>query len=431
MKFDPKKTVFLIDGSSFLYRAYYGLRPLHTPQGVPVQAVYSFCRMIKKMIDSFSPAYIALVWDSKGKTTRHEMYQDYKATRLAPPSDLFDQKKLIMDFADAILLPQISQTGIEADDIMYSIAREQTKNGFNCVFVTSDKDMGQALDASTVMYDFFKDEITDVAAFELKRGFPVEKLPFYFAILGDASDNIPGVKGIGKTGATELVQQFNNLEDLYNKIEELKKDRLKNALLANKENAFLSHKLFLLSYFKTDATVDNMVFNPKNWINAKPLFEELEFKSLLKDIQNVHPQKLEERPFFGVEKNYSFKCITKKEQLTEFCEYLKNKNFFAFDSDTDGLDPFTNQSIGFSFCAEKGLAFYIPFGHKTDEEQLTKEEVVNALRPILESPESTKTLHNANFDQLILYNSDNIYLKGIIFDSILAANLESKIIPLR
>jgi len=102
MKFDSKKTVFLIDGSSFLYRAYYGLRPLHTPQGAPVQAVYSFCRMIKKLIDTFSPEHIALVWDSKGKTTRHEMYAEYKATRQAPPSDLFDQKKLIVDFADEV-----------------------------------------------------------------------------------------------------------------------------------------------------------------------------------------------------------------------------------------------------------------------------------------------------------------------------------------
>jgi len=215
MKFDSKKTVFLIDGSSFLYRAYYGLRPLHTPQGAPVQAVYSFCRMIKKLIDTFSPEHIALVWDSKGKTTRHEMYAEYKATRQAPPSDLFDQKKLIVDFADAILLPQIAQVGIEADDIMYSIAQEQKKHGFMCVFITADKDMSQAIDTQTIMFDPFKDEFIDQEAFEAKRGFAVEKLPFYFALLGDASDNIPGVKGIGEKGATDLVKQFSSLKDIH------------------------------------------------------------------------------------------------------------------------------------------------------------------------------------------------------------------------
>jgi DNA polymerase I len=120
---DPQKTLFLIDGSSFLYRAYYGLKPLHTPSGVPVQAVFSFCRTLKKMIDSYQPAYIALVWDSKGKTTRHEIFSEYKATRQAPPSDLFDQKEYIIQFADLIGIKQVAQSGIEADDLMYSYAR--------------------------------------------------------------------------------------------------------------------------------------------------------------------------------------------------------------------------------------------------------------------------------------------------------------------
>jgi len=236
------------------------------------------------MIDSFNPTYIALVWDSKGKTTRHEMYQEYKATRLAPPSDLFDQKKLIMDFADAILLPQISQSGIEADDIMYSIAQEQTKNAFTCVFVTSDKDMGQALDANTVMYDFFKDEITDVAAFELKRGFPVEKLPFYFAILGDTSDNIPGVKGIGEKGATDLVKQFTSLVDMYQHLDQVTKERTRTLLKEQEHNAFLSEKLFRLQYHASNMSTQDLTFSPNNWPKAASLFEAWAFKSLLKEL---------------------------------------------------------------------------------------------------------------------------------------------------
>ena len=179
MKFDPKKTVFLIDGSSFLYRAYYGVRPLHTSQGVPVQAVYSFCRMIKKLTKKFDAKFISLVWDSKGKTTRHEMFQDYKATRQAPPSDIFDQKKLIVEFADLIGLHQIAQKGIEADDIIFSMAQERKKNGDTVVVITTDKDMGQMLDEQTVMLDAFKEIFYDVPAFEEKIGVPVGKLPFY------------------------------------------------------------------------------------------------------------------------------------------------------------------------------------------------------------------------------------------------------------
>src|SRR5579872_382082 len=160
MNFDPKKTLFLIDGSSFLYRAYYGLRPLHSPSGVAVQAVFSFCRMMKKLIDTYKPEYVALVWDSKGKTTRHEIFPEYKATRQAPPSDIFDQKEYIIQFADLIGMNQVAQTGIEADDLMFSLAKDwmsasnddEQKSSFAeatadraVVFVTLDKDMGQAL----------------------------------------------------------------------------------------------------------------------------------------------------------------------------------------------------------------------------------------------------------------------------------------------
>ena len=252
MNFDPKKTIFLIDGSSFLYRAYYGTRPLHTSKGVPVHAVYSFVRTIKKLIDRFKPEYMSVVWDSKGPTKRHEVYQEYKANRQAPPSDLFDQKELISQFVEAIGLHQINTPGYEADDIMYSIAQEQLPDSHAIVFVTSDKDMGQALTSDKIfLYDSFKEQLLDAKAFAEKIGFPVERLPFYFALLGDASDNIPGVRGIGKKTAEELVKEFTSLEDMYARIEEIKKPRIKNALLENKNNAFLSRDLFLLQYGPT------------------------------------------------------------------------------------------------------------------------------------------------------------------------------------
>ena len=171
---------------------------------------------MKKIIDTFAPEYIAIVWDSQGKTTRHEMYENYKATRQAPPSDIFVQKEYIVQFADLIGIKQIAQQGIEADDIMYSIAQEQKKAGNTVVLITSDKDMGQAIeDDRVIMFDPWKDVFLNQTEFEEKMGFPVSKLPFYFAILGDTSDNIPGVKGIGDKGAAELVNQFASLEDVY------------------------------------------------------------------------------------------------------------------------------------------------------------------------------------------------------------------------
>jgi DNA polymerase-1 len=426
VKFDPKKTIFLIDGSSFLYRAYYSLRPLHTPKGVAVQAVYGFCRMIKKVLDTFNPEYIAIVWDSKGKTTRHTMFEAYKATRQAPPSDLFEQKGLILDFAKLIGFPQIAQQGIEADDIMYSIAQEQKKEGNKIVFITSDKDMAQALDENVVIFDPFKDEFIDKAKFEEKKGFPVEKLPFYFAILGDTSDNIPGVKGIGEKGATELVTKFKSLKDLYAHLDQVSKDRMRKLLEENLKNAFLSEQLFLLQYHPSGLTTSDLAFKEENWQKAKPFFEELDFKSLLKGMDTKLAASMisAEEKIKRMEK-YSFKRVTTSKELHDLCFEIKNRKVVALDTETTGLDVVKDPMVGLSLCTHEGKAYYIPFGHETSDTQLSKDEVINTLKPILQDESIKKYLHHAKFDQHVLYNA-GIDVKGVIFDSSIAANLVVK-----
>lgn len=423
MKFDPKKTIFLIDGSSCLYRAYYSLRPLHTPQGIPVQAVYSFCRMIKKLINTYSPEYIVLVWDSRGKTTRHKMYKEYKATRQAPPSDIFDQKDFIVEFANLIGLKQLEQKGIEADDIMFSVAKEQAKNNA-IVLMTLDKDMGQtfALGDQVYILDTFKDKLYDRASFEEKMGFPVEKMPFYFALLGDVSDNIPGVRGIGKKTALDLVNTFDSLEDIYARLSEIKKARVVSALEQNKDNAFLSRELFLLQYYKTGLGKSDLSFDAKNWPKARSLFEKLNFKSLLKEIGRTKGEKtyiIDKKIVHW--KKYDFKAVTTTQDLQELCAYLKKKKAFAVDTETNGLRPLQVDLIGISFCAEKGKAYYVPCGHKINH-QLSCDEIIAALKPILEDPTIKKYLHNVKYDQLVLANH-GIELQGFAMDTMVAAKL--------
>jgi len=425
-KFDPEKTIFLIDGSSFLYRAYYGLRPLHTSKGVPVQAVYSFCRMIRKLISRFGAKYISLVWDSKGKTTRHEMYEDYKATRQSPPSDIFDQKKLIVDISDNVEICQLAQKGIEADDIIFSVAEDFKKKGYNIVVVTLDKDFGQMLDENVFMYDAFKDSLIDTPVFEEKMGLPVEKLPFYFALLGDASDNIPGVRGIGKKGALELVNQFDSLKDLYKNLDKVARPRARKALEANKKNAFLSEKLFLLQKVETDITKDDLEFNPKNWLKARSIFQELEFKTLLKEIdKDKKLMSARVKAKLKQLEKYDFVCVQNEKQMKDLCYTLKKSKAFALDTETDGLRPLQCNCIGISVCMKEGTSYYIPFGHKINEEQLTKEQVIKFLKPIFEDKKIGKYLHNAKFDQLVLYHM-GIELQGVTFDSLIAARLVSK-----
>ena len=437
MQFDPKKTLFLIDGSSFLYRAYYGIRPMHTQEGLPVQAVYGFVRMIKKLINQYGPANMALVWDAPGKTTRHDIFQDYKATRQAPPSDLFEQKKYINQFADMIGLAQVQVSGIEADDLMYSLAQDAKQHGLQVVLVTSDKDMGQTLDSQTFILDTFKDELYDAAAFEQKMGFPVQKLPFYFALLGDTSDNIPGVRGIGKVGALELVQQFDSLEQLYEQLDKIAKARMRTALEQNKENAFLSRQLFLLRYHPCEVPMADLAFNPADWQKARPLFVTLNFKSLLKDMAQDAPHVApgQQQSLFGapahdpapVQKksiNHTFKKVTTTADLQELVAALKEYGVFALDTETTGIYPLTDPMVGFSFATQEGSAWYVPFGHQ-GQEQLSKEEIFAALQPILEDQAYKKYLHHASFDAAVLWAA-GIRLQGIVFDTMLAAKLLNK-----
>ncbi len=427
MKLDPKKTLFLIDGSSFLYRAYYGLKPLHAPSGVPVQAVFSFCRTIKKLIDAYGPEYIALVWDSKGKTTRHEIFADYKATRQAPPSDLFEQKEYIVEFADLIGMKQVVQSGIEADDLMYSLAKDWVEQNpeHGVVFVTLDKDMGQALTLAEHVYllDAFKEQLFDRMAIEEKMGFVVEKLPFYFALLGDASDNIPGVRGVGKTTAQALVNQFDSMEDMYHQLHEIKKAGVKTALLTYKEDAFLSYKLFLLHYESLGLSSEDLFFDAHNWNNARPLFEELNFKSLTATagqtkqdrVHNVQ-QKIE------YWKDRNFITVQTIAQLNELCQYLQAKGSFALDTETTGLQPLEVDLVGLSFCTDEEHSYYIPCGHQTGEIQLPCSTIIAALKPILENAQIKKYLHNAKYDMLVL-SHHGIELQGLELDTLVGANL--------
>ncbi len=417
-KEQAKKAVFIVDGSSFLYRAFYSMPPFTTREGISVGAVYGFCRMIKKLMDTYTPANIVLVWDSKGKTVRHEIYPEYKANREAMPSDLAIQKEYIQEFAHLIGLRQLMEAGIEADDLMFSLAESLKSEGQPSVLVTSDKDLRQAIDGYINVLDPFKYEFVTREAVEAKLGLPLTKYPFYFSLIGDASDNIPGVKGVGPKTAQKIVNQFDSLEDMYQNLDEVSSDRIRGLLAEYKEKAFLSMELFKLRVYDISLTTNCCYFDPAGWQNALPLFQRFEFKSLLKDMGAP----LVEQDREPLSKKYSFKSITTKVELSELCEKIKLHRKCALDTETTGLDPFKDELIGISFCVQEGAAYYIPIGHRTTEQQLDRGYVLAELKPILEDESIEKYLHHAKFDMLVLYNS-GIMLEGLAFDTIIAASL--------
>ena len=436
-----KNAIFLIDGSSFLYRAYYALRPLHTSKGIPVQATYGFCRAIKKIIDDFEPQGVALVWDSKGETFRKKLYPEYKAKREAPPSDLIDQKKQIIEFAKTIRLYQVAKVGYEADDLIASLATENKKN--QIVIITPDKDLHQLIDEKqVVVFDPFKKIIIDKNTFIKIHEFPPERLRLYHALVGDPSDNIPGVKGIGKKTAQELVKKFETLDDLYKNLDKIKKPRTKQLLEENKDDAYLSLKLFTLKTYKLGISSKDLQFKKDNWFNGYEFFKKFEFESLLKGMPQktleVKKDKKGQMSLFTIveddkkeekkpTRKTTWKCIivNTPNGLDDLITYLKKKKFFAFDTETTGVAPLKDELVGISFSAEKTKAYYVPVAHTSTDKQLDRDYVIEKLKPVLESKRIKKTLHNAKFDRLVLWQY-GVEVDGIIFDSLLAANLLRK-----
>ncbi len=436
-----KDALFLVDGSYLLYRSFYAIKPLHTSSGMQVQAIYGFCRTIKKLIDTFDPSRLIVVWDSKGGSFRQEVYTAYKATRQAPPNELFMQKDEILRFLDAVEICSIAQPGYEADDLIASLALHNKQH--QTVIFCADKDMYQLLSDTIVIVDPFKDRIIDPVLFEEEQGFPPSKVPFFYALVGDTSDNIPGVKGVGKKTATEIVQQFKSLDDLYSHLDQIAKPRLRDLLREHESDARLSLQLFTLATPEVSYDPVAAQFDKSQWSRALPFFREFEFKSLVKEIEATLPevskkQGQQQASIFGTDtepseinsahenKILSWKChtIRTEHDLEELVQTLEKSAIVALDTEGTGPSALQDACIGLSFAYDTKQAFYVPFGHtgEQSEQQLSRDKVLAALKPVLENGKIAKVLHHAKFDALVLSHC-GITLQGVCFDTMLAANL--------
>jgi len=408
-----KETLCLIDGSSYIFRAYFGVRQnLSTSKGLPTNALYGFVTMLQKVVRDECPDYLTVTFDSKEKTFRHEMYADYKANRESPPEDLQKQFPYFERLVAAHNIHSIRVPGVEADDIIGTLTRQGQQAGLKVVIVSSDKDMMQLIEPDVEMLDTMKNKRFGKKEVVEKFGVGPDKVIEVMGLMGDSSDNIPGVKGVGPKTAAELIQKFGSIEGLYRRIDEVDKKKLKEKLETDRENAELSRKLVTID---TDVAVDCSISDLKamevNNTALTKIFTELEFSSLIPN--------QEKKP---VQAQHVYQTILTEQAFDELLGDLSSAQEFALDMETTSLHPVEAESVGISFSFKENEACYIPLTHRYlgVPEQLDKEMVFQKLKPILENPKIGKIGHNIKYDLIVLL-SEGVHLKGISFDTMLAS----------
>jgi DNA polymerase I len=416
-----EKSLYLIDGSSYIFRAFYGIRQfLSTSNGFPTNALYGFVNMLQKVVRDEKPDYLAVAFDSKEKTFRHQMYADYKANRESPPEDLIKQFPYFEPLVKAFNLYSVRVPGFEADDIMGTLAKKGAEKGLQVVIVSGDKDMMQMICPNIRMLDTMKNKWFGIEDVTEKFGVTPDRLIDVMGLMGDSSDHIPGVKGVGPKTASELINKFGSMHELYERIDEVDKKKLREKLVQDKEMAFLSRKLVTLdTSMNLECEFEDMTLKSSNKVELKKLFAEFEFSSLLGELgDDSNPA--ESTP--AIEQRYE--TILTEADLERWVLLLTESKLFAVDLETTSLHPVQARVVGISLCCKAGVACYIPLTHRYlgVPEQLDLNWVLQTLKPLLEDPKIKKVGQNIKYDLIVLRN-EGIALQGIAFDTMLASYL--------
>ena len=406
-----QETIYLIDGSSYIHRAYHAMGGLSNSKGFPTGAVLGFTNMIMKTIKDYSPRYIAVVFDAKGPNFRHEKFPAYKANRPAMPEDLRVQIPLIHEIVDAYALPSLLIEGFEADDIIATLTQQARERGWDVVIVSADKDMMQLVGSGVRMWDPQRDAVFDPEAVRKKFGVPPNQLLDMLALMGDSSDNVPGVPGVGQKTAALLIQQFGSLDGVYSNLDQVSQPKIRDNLTENRDKAFLSRDLITLNCeVPTEKGLEDLVPGEFDADRLREIFKELEFKRLMGELPAQKTL------------DYSGYCvITAMPALVKWVNSLKDMGKFAVDTETTSEEPVRADLVGISLCGEDGKACYVPVAHVAGQ-QLPKKDVLDAVRPILEDEGIEKVGQNIKYDMIVL-KKEGVEIRGISCDTMLASYL--------
>ena len=406
------KTVYLVDGNSYIHRAYHAIRGLSNSKGLPTNAIFGFTKMLIKLLDDKSPDYVAVVFDAKGPTFRHEIFKDYKATRPPMPEDMAVQIPYIREVVAGLNVKFLEKEGYEADDIIGTIAMLAKNQGLNVVIVSGDKDFRQTLSENTAMWDPISEKLIDYDTIKQDYGIEPEQIIEVMALSGDSADNIPGIPGVGEKTAINLIQQFHSIENLFENTDKVTKASVKNKLEQFKEQGLLSKKLVTINNaVPIDVRIDDMRLGPPKKDSLAEIFRELEFKSLI--------AKFSEHAELS---RKDYRLILKTEELRSLIETIRKKGICCLDTETTSKDHLTAELVGISFCLEPGAAYYLPLGHTYEGvgAQIDLDEALGLLKDILCDDKVKKIGQNIKYDAEV-FARYGISLKGIFFDTMIAS----------
>lgn len=402
-----RKKLFLIDGNSFCYRAFYAIRSLSNSKGQPTNAVYGFVTMMRKIVEDNKPDMLAVAFDMKGPTFRHKKFEDYKIHRKPMPDDLVSQMHYIKEAVRAYNIPIFELQGYEADDVLATLAVSAEDHDIDTFIVTGDKDALQLVGEHIKVFSTHKEGlIYDAAKVKEAYGVPPDRMVDIMGLMGDATDNIPGVPGIGEKTAVELLAEFGSLDNLYKNIDKVKGEARKKTLTENEKLAYLSKELAVLDA-KVPIKIDFKELELQKPDEGKllKLFKELEFKSFVKELTPKGELKS------------TYKLIDSEKEFEKLLKDLDSEKEFAFDTETTSEDPMRARLVGISFSWDIGKAFYVPFNGS-----LKPEAILDALKPVLEDAKIKKIGQNIKYEYVVLANH-GIGLKGVSFDTMVGSYL--------
>jgi DNA polymerase-1 len=453
------KTLYLIDGSSYIFRAYHAIRSLRTSAGFPTNAIFGFTSMIFKFLKDYKPEYLGIVFDSKGKTFRDDIYPLYKANRGAPPDDLEVQIPKIFEIVNALQIPQVQMEGYEADDIIGTLAERTEEKSFSVVLVTGDKDFCQLVSEKVTLLDTMRNKKTGIKEVIEKFGVSPERVTDVLALSGDSIDNIPGVRGIGEKTASELIKRFGSLEKLLESVNEIP-GRQKELIESSRENAILSKKLVTI---KTDVPInvslEDLRYGGFDKEKLAGIFEELEFKSLVREIggqpkskpdsisgktpkkpaqsstqlgflkEPISPNPVSspitisrsEQVFYD-----NYHLVISPEDLDKVLTRTRSTGEVSIDLETTSQEPMKAQIVGIALSPAPHEAYYIPVAHNSmitgRFKQLELGYVLEKLKPLLEDAQIKKIGQNLKYEFIVLERY-GLKLEGIYCDTIVAAHM--------